>query len=128
MIRRLPGSVPSRSKAVMHGGLLTTVIVPSKPSASTYEQMKDALAVLDARLAEAGAGKPDVMSIVVYIADMAEKTEMNRAWEQWVDPDHAPVRACIGAILEPPLRVELQVLAAAEGRADQSRIEVSHDE
>ena len=38
--------------------------------------------------------------------------EMNRAWDEWVDPANPPRRACIGATLEGKDLVEILVTAA----------------
>ena len=43
---------------------------------------------------------------------MKRKSEMNRAWDEWVDADHPPMRACIGVDLEPPPIIEIVVTAA----------------
>jgi enamine deaminase RidA (YjgF/YER057c/UK114 family) len=43
---------------------------------------------------------------------MSRKIEMNRAWDEWVDPVNPPTRACIGVDLEPPPIVEIVVTAA----------------
>jgi enamine deaminase RidA (YjgF/YER057c/UK114 family) len=37
---------------------------------------------------------------------------MNRAWDEWVDTENPPMRACIGVDLEPPHIVEIVVTAA----------------
>jgi hypothetical protein len=47
------------------------------------------------------------LSAIVYIADMKRKGEMNRAWDEWVDTNNPPMRACIGVELEPPHIVEI---------------------
>jgi enamine deaminase RidA (YjgF/YER057c/UK114 family) len=43
---------------------------------------------------------------------MKRKSEMNRAWDEWVDTRNPPMRACIGVDLEPPHIVEIVVMAA----------------
>ena len=53
-----------------------------------------------------------ILSAIVYIADMKRKTEMNRAWDEWVDMKNPPMRACLGVELEPPHIVEIVVTAA----------------
>ena len=46
-----------------------------------------------------------------YIADIARKEEMNKAWDEWVDRANPPMRACLGVHLEPPHLVEIVVTA-----------------
>jgi enamine deaminase RidA (YjgF/YER057c/UK114 family) len=114
MIRRFGGSVATRSNVVIHDGVATAVATAPSKSASLYEQTKQALALLDANLAKAGLNKTRVLSATIYITDMHQKPEMNRAWDEWVDRDNPPVRACIGATLEADDLVEIVVTAAAE--------------
>ena len=114
MIQRLPGSAAGRSNAVIHNGLVFTVATAKSKSPSLGEQTRDALKALDARLAEAGSDKSRILSATVYITDMARKPEMNAAWDEWVDPNNAPQRACIGAVLKGNDLIEIVVVAAAD--------------
>jgi enamine deaminase RidA (YjgF/YER057c/UK114 family) len=49
----------------------------------------------------------------VFIADMAQKDEMNRAWDEWADRDNAPMRICVAAGLTGACLVEMLFTAAA---------------
>jgi enamine deaminase RidA (YjgF/YER057c/UK114 family) len=112
MIQRFSGLTPTRSRAVVHDGLVFTVAVAPDPvTPSLYEQTVKALARVDESLALCGTDKSRILSAIVYITDMKQKSEMNRAWDQWVDPDNPPMRACIGVDLEPPHIVEIVVTA-----------------
>jgi enamine deaminase RidA (YjgF/YER057c/UK114 family) len=113
MIKRFPGLTPTRSRAVVHDGLVFTVAVAPDPvTASMYEQSVRALHRIDESLALCGTDKSKILSAIVYIADMKRKSEMNRAWDEWVDTTNPPMRACIGVDLEPPHIVEIVVTAA----------------
>jgi enamine deaminase RidA (YjgF/YER057c/UK114 family) len=113
MISRFPGLTPTRSRAVVHDDLVFTVAVAPDPvTASLYEQTVKALARIDQSLALCGSDKSRILSAIVYITDMKRKNEMNRAWDEWVDPKNPPMRACIGVDLEPPHIVEIVVTAA----------------
>lgn len=113
MIRRLPGLTPTRSRAVVRGDLVFTVAVAPDPvSSSMYEQSAKALGRIDESLALCGTDRSKILSAIVYITDMSRKNEMNRAWDEWVDLANPPMRACIGADLEPPHIVEIVVTAA----------------
>ena len=105
---------PTRSRIVIHNGVLTTVAVASTKSPSLYEQSREALAEIDRHLAEAGTDKTRILMMMVYITDIANKPEFNRAWDEWVDRDHLPLRACVGADLENEDLVELVVTAAVD--------------
>ena len=112
MIVRLPGSVPTRSRAVVHGGLVYAVAVSPDKTPSVYDQTRLALAAIDRALADAGTDKTRILTATVFIADMAEKPAMNRAWDEWVSPEDPPLRACLGVTLEGEDRVEILVTAA----------------
>jgi hypothetical protein len=43
MITRFPGLTPTRSRAVVHNGLVFTVAVSPEPAPSFYEQTRKAL-------------------------------------------------------------------------------------
>jgi enamine deaminase RidA (YjgF/YER057c/UK114 family) len=112
MITRLAGSNPTRSRGVVHDNLVFTVAVASDKVASCYEQTKQALAAIDKNLAEAGTDKSRILTTFVYIADMAQKAEMDRAWGEWADRANPPMRACLGVTLEGKDLVEIVVTAA----------------
>jgi enamine deaminase RidA (YjgF/YER057c/UK114 family) len=112
MIKRYPGNVPTRSKAVAHNGLVYTVATASNKSAPLYEQTREALAAIDRNLVEAGSHKSRILTATVFIIDMGRKAEMNRAWDEWVDKTNPPRRACIGATLEGRDLVEILITAA----------------
>ena len=113
MIKRFPGLTPTRSRAVIRDGLVFTVAVSPDPAPpGLYEQTQRALRRIDESLAMSGTDKSRILSAIVYIADIARKEEMNRAWDEWVDRAHPPMRACLGVDLEPPHLVEIVVTAA----------------
>lgn len=104
----------TRSRVVVHNGVATTVATASVKSKSLYEQSRDALANIDQRLAEVGTDKSKVLMAMIYITDINNKPEFNRAWDEWVDQSNLPLRACVGADLEVQDLVELVVTAAVE--------------
>jgi enamine deaminase RidA (YjgF/YER057c/UK114 family) len=112
MIKRIPGAVATRSRAVVHDGIVYTVATSPDKAPSLYEQTRGALAAIDKNLADAGTNKSRILRATVYITDMSQKGEMNRAWDEWVDPANPPQRACIGVALEGKDLVEILVTAA----------------
>jgi enamine deaminase RidA (YjgF/YER057c/UK114 family) len=113
MIRRFAGLTPTRSRAVVHDDLVLTVAVAPDPvTSSMYEQTAKALGRIDESLALCSSDKSRILSAIVYISDMQRKGEMNRVWDEWVDPKNPPMRACIGVDLESPHIVEIVVTAA----------------
>ena len=111
MTQRIPGIFPTRSRAVIHNGIVTTVATADVKAPSLYEQARDVLRVIDRNLAEAGTTKSGILTAIVYIADMSRKPELNRAWDEWVDRENLPMRACLGVALEGDDLVEIVVTA-----------------
>ena len=117
MITHFPGLTPTRSRAVVHDGLVMTVAVAPDPvPPGIYEQTVNALKRIDESLAMSGSDKSRILTAIVYIADITRKEEMNKAWDEWVDRANPPMRACLGVDLEPPHLVEIVITAAVVSR------------
>lgn len=117
MIRRLTGTHATRSRGVVHNGIVHAVATSPDKTSSVYEQTRLALSGLDNSLAEAGTDRTRVLTAIVYLADMAQKPAMNRAWDEWALPDHPPMRACVGAALDGGTLVEIVITAALPNAA-----------
>jgi len=94
--------------------VLTTIAVATNKSPSLYEQAREALSNIDRHLEEAGTDKSRILMVMIYITDISNKSEFNRAWDEWVDRENLPLRACVGADLEEADLVELVVTAAVD--------------
>jgi enamine deaminase RidA (YjgF/YER057c/UK114 family) len=114
MITRFPGLAPNRSRAVTYGDLVFTVAVTPGDEATIYEQTKSALRRIDESLAMCGSDKSRILQATIFIADIKRKTDMDRAWDEWVDFCNAPQRACLGVALQDPHLVEIVVVAAKQ--------------
>ena len=111
MIKHLSGPHPTRSRAVIHDGRVHAVSFVNDKQPDMYRQATSALAHIDATLQEAGTDKSRILTAIVYIADMARKPEMNRAWDEWADRNNPPMRACVAVTLEADTLVEIVVTA-----------------
>ena len=113
MITRFPGLTPTRSRATATDDLVFTVAVAPDPCPPTvYEQAVKVLARIDESLAMCGTDKSRILSAIIYLDDVTQKKELNRAWDEWVDKANPPMRACVGVDIEPPHLVEIVVTAA----------------
>ncbi|MGI4946761.1 MAG: RidA family protein [Janthinobacterium lividum] len=102
------------SGAVIHN---TTVYlagqVPDDVSGDAEAQTADVLRQVDALLRQAGTDKTHLLTMQVFLADMADYPAMNRAWDAWLDPRHKPARLTVQARLaDPAWRVEITGIAA----------------
>ena len=66
------------------------------------EQTRQTLANIDRLLAEAGSDKAHILSMTIYLKDMADYAAMNAVWDAWVAPGNAPARATGEAKLATP--------------------------
>jgi len=111
LIQRIPGANPTRSRAVIHAGIITTVATAPIKSDSMYEQTRGALAVINQSLTEAGSSPAKILTALCYCADMSRKPELNKAWDEWVDRESIPMRAVLGVALEGQDLIEIIVTA-----------------
>ena len=77
------------------------------------EQTRQTLANIDRLLAEAGSDKAHILSLTIYLKDMADYDGLNAEYDAWVADGHAPARACVEAkMYKPEVLVEMCVVAA----------------
>lgn len=102
------------SEVAIHNGVAYLAgQVPVDSSADAYGQTQQVLAEIDKWLALAGTAKSHILMAQIYLADMTDYAEMNRAWDEWVAENNAPPRACVEAKLAvAEWKVEIVVTAA----------------
>lgn len=113
MIQRI--EVGSRfSEVAVHNGVAYLAgQVPFDSSADVYRQTQQVLEEIDKWLAQVGSDKSRILMAQIYLAEMSDYAEMNRAWDEWVAENHAPPRACVEAKLaNPDWKVEIVVTSA----------------
>ncbi len=113
MITRI-GDSPRWSDIVIHNGVAQWVEVASDLSASAADQIAQVLQQIDDTLKQLGSSKTNLLHIQIFLANLADRTELNRQWDAWVLPGHAPTRACVGVELGDHCLVEMIVSAAVE--------------
>jgi len=69
---------------------------------------------VDTLLRAAGTDKSRLLTAQVWLTDMDDFANHNDAWNEWVDQNSPPVRACLHSprLWRPGLRVEIMVTAA----------------
>ena len=99
--------------AVHQGTVYLAGQVPDDSSQDIRGQTAQVLAMVDRLLAEAGSDKAHILSLTIYLKDMADYAAMNAVWDAWVAEGAAPGRACVEAKLyDPRVLVEMMVVAA----------------
>ena len=110
MIERIETG-PRMSKIVKHNGV-AYLCGQVGDGESVADQTRDCLERVDALLEKAGSSREQILQAIVWLADMADFSEMNCVWDDWVPAGHAPARACGEAKLaRPNLKVEIIVTA-----------------
>ena len=104
---RLSGAVVHNATVYLAGQ------VALDTGAGAEAQTADILRQIDALLNEAGTDKTYLLSVQIFLADLADFPAMNQAWDAWLDPRHKPARATVQARLaNPAWRVEITGIAA----------------
>ena len=76
-------------------------------------QTRNILDKIDTMLSEAGAGRGDIVSAMIWLSDIRNRHAFNAIWDDWVPEGATPARACVEARLaEPSDLVEIQITAA----------------
>ena len=105
---------PRMSQAVVHNGLVFLAgQVADDKTADIATQTRQALAKVDDMLARAGTDKSRLMSVQIWLRDMADFDAMNAVYDAWVVSGHTPSRACCGGVVlgDPALRIEIIAVA-----------------
>ena len=102
------------SEMAVHNGVAYLAgQVPEDATQDITGQTAQVLGAIDKLLARAGTDKRKILRAQVFIADLADFSGMNKAWEAWVPAGHAPPRATVEAKLaRPEWKVEIVVTAA----------------
>lgn len=111
LTRLKPG--PRMSEAVTVGQTVYLAgQIPHSLAADITVQTLEVLAEIDAVLAQLRCSKSDLVSVQVWLGDMADFAGMNAVWDAWVDQTNPPVRATGGvALARPGMRVEMIAIA-----------------
>jgi len=108
------GTGTRMSRTVIHNGTAYFCgQVPKDETVGMKGQTETVLEKIEDLLAEVGSDKKNILSVTIYVNNMAEFSEMNEVWDSWVEPGFAPARACVEAqMARPELKVEMSVVAA----------------
>ena len=102
------------SQMVIHGDTIYLAgQVASDTTADITTQTQQVLDKIDALLAEARSDKSKILTVQIWLANIAHFRQMNSVWDAWVAEGNTPARACIEARLATPdYLVEVGVIAA----------------
>ena len=99
--------------AIFNGTVYLAGQIAENAAADAYGQSVEVLGHVDRLLAEAGSDKRHILSATVYVASIKHYADMNRAWDEWVEPGATPPRTTVEAKLaRSDVLVEMQIVAA----------------
>lgn len=102
-----------RSRAVVVNGM---VHIGGQFAADTSgditAQTRETLSKLDALLQECGSDRAHLVSVTIWLRDMADFAGMNAVYDAWIDPQNPPTRCC-GEVrmASDAMRIELTAIA-----------------
>ncbi|MEW6560176.1 MAG: RidA family protein [Pseudomonadota bacterium] len=113
MIERLHVGPRLSEAAICAGTVYLAGQVPElHPDADLEDQTREVLGHIDRLLHECGSSKAHLLSVQIFLANIADIGRMNAVWDAWVAPGHAPPRATVQAALaDPRWRLEIVVVA-----------------
>ena len=105
---------PRASRAVVHSGVVHLAgMVADEANLPVAEQTRQILEQMEQRLESVGSAKDRLLSVTIYLSDMARFDELNSVWDSWLDRENPPARACVGAALaRSGFHVEMTAVAA----------------
>jgi enamine deaminase RidA (YjgF/YER057c/UK114 family) len=104
---------PIISRAVVHDDRVYLCGITADPIGDITVQTRQVLERIDGLLERAGTNKSKLLTAQVWLSDMRFFRQHNLAWNEWVDAENPPARACVQAeLFDPGLLVEIMVTAA----------------
>lgn len=108
------GTTGRLSQAVAWNGVIQTSgqVAGQHPDPDVGQQTEAVLRRIDELLETAGTDKSRLLHAEVYLADMADFSAMNAAWDRWIDPEAQPTRVTVQTpMTRPEWRVAIAVTA-----------------
>jgi enamine deaminase RidA (YjgF/YER057c/UK114 family) len=75
-------------------------------------QTREALAGIDALLEQASSSRDKVVSVTIWLKSMDDYAAMNEVWDEWIDSENPPTRACCEVLMADP-RILVEFLPTA---------------
>lgn len=102
-----------RSRAVVTSGICYLGgQVADDVDADIGVQTQQTLAKIDELLSQAGTDRSKLISATIWLRTMDDYAGMNEIWDQWIDPQNPPARAC-GEVRMADDRFRVEIIATA---------------
>ncbi len=112
-LTKIGGSARFSAIAIHNGQVHLAGQVSQLKEGDIEAQSRDVFAKIDALLTEAGCSREDLVSVQLWLSDMADYHGMNAVWDEWVASVTPPTRVCVEArMAQPHYRIEALAIAA----------------
>ncbi|MFM0045694.1 Rid family hydrolase [Paraburkholderia sediminicola] len=102
------------SKAVASGQFVfISGQVPDNAEADPYQQTLEAMTKVEKYLLKAGCTRSDMLFAMIFVKNLTNLAEINRAWGEWLPEGCAPARACVEAT-PASSQFEVQIFAVGQ--------------
>jgi len=112
MLQRFDVGARLSEMAIHNGVVYLAGQIPEDPKLGIEGQTQQVLDAIDKLLARAGTDKSKLLMVQIFLVDLKDFEGMNKVWDAWVAPGHAPPRATVQAHLASP-KWRLEVVATA---------------
>ncbi|MGI9410697.1 MAG: Rid family hydrolase, partial [Hyphomicrobiaceae bacterium] len=90
--------------------------IAGEGSGGIGDQTRTALDILDSRLAEVGTDREALLTVHIWLKDMALFHEMTAVWNDWIGASDPPSRSCVsGGSLQPGSLIQVVATASIPG-------------
>jgi enamine deaminase RidA (YjgF/YER057c/UK114 family) len=115
MIERIKQGKTLHAITIHNGVVYTAGLGADDIDVGMEQQTRQICTKIDTLLATAGSDKTKLIRAQIFVTDMSKKSEMDRAWLDWLAAEDLPGRATIGvADLGDPRRLIEIVITAAQ--------------
>lgn len=115
-ITRVPMNKRMSTAAVYNGIVYLAGCCADTTDLDITGQAKETCANIEKALASVGSDKRHLLSVMVFMKDMADFNGFNEVYDAWVDQDALPIRTAIVAkeLVVPGTLVEVTVIGAVK--------------
>jgi len=112
-VRRI-GPGPRSSEATVHDeSIYLSGVVPADTSEDITGQTRQVLTKVKTLLEKAGSARTNILSALIFLADMDDYAAVNAVWDDWIVAEASPARTVVQAKpSDPKAKIEIMVVAA----------------
>ncbi|MCA9191463.1 MAG: RidA family protein [Planctomycetales bacterium] len=110
-IRRI-GESARWADVLVYQGIARWVEVANDTSVGARAQLSQVFIQLDKTLQLVGSTRSQLLEVTIFLSDLTFVPILNELWDQWIDSNHPPIRACVQCGLQGNIMAEFVVHAA----------------